>query len=61
MRELLAFWFAVFVLATFTVWALPAKCAYCPNFPCYQSSDCGSGCGCAKGNGKIQGICMSVD
>ena len=61
MRELLAFWFALFVLASFVVWALPAKCAYCPGFSCYQSSDCGSGCACLRTDRSSQGVCVGLD
>ena len=46
-------------LIVVSFYACTGECAYCPNFHCYVSSDCGTGCFCAKQNGAVDGVCMS--
>ena len=40
-------------------YACTGDCAYCTNFHCYTSANCGQGCFCAKQNGSVDGVCMS--
>jgi hypothetical protein len=42
-------------------YACTGNCAYCVNFACYQTSDCGQNCVCAKQSGNIRGTCMAFD
>lgn len=44
-----------------TVAPSAARCAWCPEFPCYGAGTCGTGCACMKRGMDIQGVCVSLE
>lgn len=51
------------VITVFEATASPsaARCRWCPDFPCWSTSQCGRGCFCIKRGSGLDGECVSIE
>ena len=52
---------AAMVVASASIWATRAECAWCPRIACFGPGGCGQDCVCITPPGSMRGDCYSIE